>query len=63
MVRGSGLMIVDGEERDVGERSVVLIRSGQQHAIRNTGPGLLGYVSATSPPFPAVVDGDRWDPA
>ncbi len=63
VVRGHGVMIVDGEEREVAEGAAVLVRPGQTHAIRNTSDGPLEYVSATAPPFAAVVAGDRWNPA
>jgi mannose-6-phosphate isomerase-like protein (cupin superfamily) len=38
IVAGRGLMIVDGEEQDVGAGTMVLIPPGSQHAIHNRGP-------------------------
>jgi mannose-6-phosphate isomerase-like protein (cupin superfamily) len=52
IVAGRGRMMVDGQERDVGAGTMVLIPPGAQHAIRNPGPEQLIYVTATSPPFP-----------
>lgn len=51
IVRGHGTMIVGGEREEVGERTLVFVPPDTDHAIRNDGPELLTYVSATSPPF------------
>lgn len=48
---GKGLMRVDDEELEVGPGTLVFIRPGARHAIRNVGTDPLTYVSATSPPF------------
>jgi mannose-6-phosphate isomerase-like protein (cupin superfamily) len=55
-VRGRGLVIVDGEERELEAGTAVLIPAGVEHAIRNTGGEALEYVSATPPPFPTDVE-------
>jgi mannose-6-phosphate isomerase-like protein (cupin superfamily) len=60
IVRGRGLMIVDNEEREVETGMAILIPAGAEHAIRNTGTDPLEYISATTPPFPADIDGDSW---
>jgi mannose-6-phosphate isomerase-like protein (cupin superfamily) len=62
IVRGQGQMLVGGEERAVGEGTMVFIPPGAEHAIRNTSAGLLAYVSATAPPFTATVSGQTWEP-
>src|ERR687887_2249394 len=60
--RGRGLMTVGGEQREVEAGTAVLIPPGAEHSIRNTGSEPLEYVSATAPPFPAEIAGDRWQP-
>jgi mannose-6-phosphate isomerase-like protein (cupin superfamily) len=62
IVRGQGQMLVGGDERAVGEGTMVFIPPGAEHAIRNTSAGLLVYVSATAPPFPAAISGQSWEP-
>ncbi len=51
VVSGSGLMKAGNEQREVARGTVVFIRPGARHAIRNAGSEPLVYVSATSPPF------------
>jgi mannose-6-phosphate isomerase-like protein (cupin superfamily) len=60
MVRGRGLMLVGGEEREVGPGSLVFIPPGAMHAIRNIGDEPLTYVSATVPPFEEEVARSLW---
>jgi mannose-6-phosphate isomerase-like protein (cupin superfamily) len=62
VVRGRGLVIVGGEEREVEAGTAVLIPAGVEHEIRNTGGEALEYVSVTTPPFPTDVNGDTWQP-
>jgi mannose-6-phosphate isomerase-like protein (cupin superfamily) len=62
IVRGQGQMLVGGEERAVDEGTMVFVPPGADHAIRNTGPELLVYVSATSPPFAVTISGQTWEP-
>jgi mannose-6-phosphate isomerase-like protein (cupin superfamily) len=57
IVRGRGMMQVGDETEEVGEGTLVVIRPGAPHAIKNTGEELLVFVSATSPPFnPEALD-------
>jgi mannose-6-phosphate isomerase-like protein (cupin superfamily) len=46
IVRGTGLMIIDAEERRVCEGDAVFIPSGASHGIGNIGPGDLVYLTA-----------------
>jgi mannose-6-phosphate isomerase-like protein (cupin superfamily) len=62
LIRGRGLMIVDGAEEEVAAGSAILIPAGAKHAIRNIGDEPLEYISATAPPFPAEISGDTWQP-
>ncbi len=41
IISGSGIMVVDGEERLVGPGSAILTLSGSAHGIRNEGPEAL----------------------
>jgi mannose-6-phosphate isomerase-like protein (cupin superfamily) len=63
IVRGRGTMIVDEERRVVAEGALVRIPPGATHAIENGFDEPLAYVSATVPPFAAVVEGGAWRPA
>jgi mannose-6-phosphate isomerase-like protein (cupin superfamily) len=60
IVRGRGVMIVDGEEREVGPGTLVFIPPGAVHAIRNSGAETLVFVSATAPPFDPVRARAQW---
>lgn len=51
IVRGTGIMRVGDEEREVGEGTLVLVPPKTGHAIRNTSDAPLVFVSATVPPF------------
>lgn len=51
IIEGSGLMTVGESEERVGAGDCVFIPSDTRHGLRNDGPGLLRYVSATAPPF------------
>jgi len=62
VIRGRGLMTVDGENNEVEAGTAILIPAGAEHAIRNIGSEPLEYISATTPPFPADIEGDRWEP-
>ena len=62
VVRGRGQMLLGEEDLEVGEGTMVFVPPGTEHAIRNTGSGLLVYVSATSPPFTASIAGQTWQP-
>jgi mannose-6-phosphate isomerase-like protein (cupin superfamily) len=62
IVRGHGQMLVGDEASEVSAGTLVFVPPATQHAIRNTGSELLVYVSATAPPFDAVVSGQTWQP-
>ena len=62
VVRGRGQMLLGDEDLEVGEGAMVFVPPGTEHAIRNISSGLLVYVSATSPPFAALVTGQTWQP-
>ena len=51
IVRGSGLMKTGDEEQEVSAGTLIFVPPGNPHAIRNTGPEILTFVSAASPPM------------
>jgi len=53
IVRGCGVMVAGGEEREVRDGTMVFIPPRTAHAIRNTSDEPMSYVSATAPPFDA----------
>lgn len=64
IIEGRGRMIVGDEERDIEPGTLVFIRPGQPHAIKNIREQRLVYVSATSPPFPLETRDDAtWVPS
>jgi mannose-6-phosphate isomerase-like protein (cupin superfamily) len=58
IVRGSGTMTVGDDRREVLAGTLVFVPPGMGHSIRNDGPDMLVYVSATAPPFEPPELGD-----
>src|SRR5262249_10579161 len=54
ITRGQGRMMVGEEGHDVHEGQLVFIPPDVEHAIVNTGDGVLTYVSAATPAFPVT---------
>jgi len=61
IVRGRGLMTVEGEGQEVRAGTMIFIPPGMHHAIRNIGAVRLVYVSATSPPFDLPRAGSEFE--
>jgi quercetin dioxygenase-like cupin family protein len=59
ITRGSGVMHVGDEEREVGVGNLVFIPSGVEHGIDNTGDETLTYISAATPAFDVTSMYDR----
>jgi mannose-6-phosphate isomerase-like protein (cupin superfamily) len=53
ILEGSGLMVIDGEEREVGPGSTVYIPPGAEQHIRNTGAGDLKFLCIVDPAWRA----------
>lgn len=51
VVRGEARMTVDDEEREVRAGDLIHVPSNAEHAIKNTGDGILEYISAATPAF------------
>lgn len=63
IVKGAGTMRVGDQEQVVEEGTMIFIPAGTPHAIRAPDAAPLAYVSASSPPFPAVREGATWTPS
>ena len=53
IVSGTGLMTIEGEEREVGPGDTVIIVPGQRHKIRNSGEVPLVLLACCSPEWTA----------
>jgi mannose-6-phosphate isomerase-like protein (cupin superfamily) len=64
IIRGGGIMHVDGTERPVAAGDLVYIPSDALHGIQNNGDDVLSYVSAATPAFDLVAayDGGQLTP-
>ncbi len=51
ILEGRGLMSVDGEEQMVQTGDCIFFSSFAEHGLKNTGEGVLRYLSAASPSF------------
>jgi mannose-6-phosphate isomerase-like protein (cupin superfamily) len=51
ILEGEGLMTVNGEEKPVQAGDCVFFPSFAEHGLKNTGEGVLRYLSAASPSF------------
>jgi mannose-6-phosphate isomerase-like protein (cupin superfamily) len=60
ILEGSGLMSVDGEQRQVGPGDCIFIPSWAEHGLQNTGGAMLKYLSACSPSFTMQQCVDWW---
>ena len=60
IIRGTGLMIIDEEAREVAEGDAVYISPRSMHGIKNTGSVPLEYLTANAPAFPADYEMTLW---
>ena len=51
VTEGSGLLILDGEQRTLGVGDCALIPPGARHKLRNTGEGPLRVICACAPAY------------
>ena len=51
ILRGTGVMHVDGQSQPVGPGDTVIILPGTRHLLRNTGADDLQMIVVCSPPF------------
>ena len=60
IVKGKGLMTIEGETREVCAGTAVYIPSNKLHGIKNIGNEILEYVTANSPAFAAEYENRLW---
>ena len=60
ILEGSGLMIVNGEQRLVRPGDCIFIPSWAEHGLQNTGGMMLKYLSTASPSFTLQECIDWW---
>ncbi len=61
ILEGQGLMSVAGEESPVQAGDCIFFPPFAEHGLKNTGEGVLRYLSAASPSF-SVEQSDEWWP-
>jgi mannose-6-phosphate isomerase-like protein (cupin superfamily) len=61
ILEGQGLMCVDGEEGPVQAGDCIFFPSFAEHGLKNTGEGVLRYLSAASPSF-TLAQCEEWWP-
>ena len=60
ILKGTGIIYVDGEEKKVGVGDCVFFKSFSKHGLRNIGDTVLSYLSAASPSFPIDICDKAW---
>jgi quercetin dioxygenase-like cupin family protein len=60
IIRGKGLMAIEGETRQVSPGDAVHIPGDSLHGIRNVGDEPLEYLTANSPPFSPEHEDRLW---
>ena len=63
IIKGKGLMVIEGESAEVFAGDAVLIPSGLKHGIRNTGHDVLEYLTANAPVFGRDYEEALWPAA
>lgn len=51
IVRGNGMMIIDGRASAVGPGDCFIIRAGQDHGFKNAGTGVCVAITGHQPPY------------
>jgi mannose-6-phosphate isomerase-like protein (cupin superfamily) len=59
ILKGRGLMNVGGEERPVQAGDCIFFPPSAVHGLKNTGEGVLSYISAASPSF-TIAQCETW---
>jgi mannose-6-phosphate isomerase-like protein (cupin superfamily) len=60
IIRGKGLITIEEESHDVAAGDAVCIPPNKQHGMKNTGDGVLEYVTANAPPFSPDYEDRLW---
>jgi mannose-6-phosphate isomerase-like protein (cupin superfamily) len=60
IISGTGLVIIEEEEKEVVPGDAVYISGNVCHGIRNVGDEVLVYLTANSPPFDREYENAKW---
>ena len=60
IIKGKGLMIIEGESKEVAAGDAVFIPSNLKHGIKNTGDDILEYLSTNAPVFNKEYESALW---
>ncbi len=60
LIKGKGLMVINGETSEVAAGDTVHIPSRIRHGIKNTGSVVLEYLTASAPAFDADYENALW---
>lgn len=63
IIKGWGVMIIDDQSREVTAGDAIYIPPDRPHGIRNTGDGVLEYLTANAPAFSAEYERTLWPAA
>lgn len=63
IIKGKGLMIIEGESREVIVGDAVFIPSNFKHGIKNIGAEVLEYLTANAPVFSDQYESTLWSSA
>jgi mannose-6-phosphate isomerase-like protein (cupin superfamily) len=60
IIRGKGLMLIEDEAKEVAAGDAVFIKANLKHGIKNTGDGILEYLTANAPAFDKEYEEALW---
>ncbi len=60
IIRGTGLMVIEGEREEVSAGTAVYVPSDKLHGIKNIGNDVLEYLTTNSPPFSEQYENTLW---
>jgi quercetin dioxygenase-like cupin family protein len=60
IIKGTGIMIIEDETREVTSGDAIYIPSNKKHGIKNIGDGALEYLTANSPVFTKDYEDSLW---
>jgi mannose-6-phosphate isomerase-like protein (cupin superfamily) len=60
IIKGTGLMIIEDETREVTSGDAIYIPSNRKHGIKNIGDMTLEYLTANSPVFTKDYEDSLW---
>jgi mannose-6-phosphate isomerase-like protein (cupin superfamily) len=60
IIKGTGLMIIEDESREVTSGDAIYISPNKKHGIKNIGDAALEYLTANSPAFTKEYEDSLW---